>query len=147
MSSYDKIKDMDLAALERPGQEMQSESADSDALLQTEDPAAEPAESVKDPDQEDLKKTDREQEQKKDIMEPQGQHYYVDADFTDRHWISFVVAHTYRRPYMIILTIIGILSPIYAMINHRGSIFFSIAVFLRLLQTSLYNALMDIFLN
>ena len=50
----------------------------------------------------------------KKMMEPQGQHYYVDAELSENDLVSFMLNHSYRQPLMIFVTIIGIIWPIMA---------------------------------
>lgn len=124
MSSFDKIKDVNLAELDSVhGDSQPEETADQIQEEQEAQPSQELTEEVA-ADQEE--KTEEAQK----MMEPQGRHYYIDAEFTDKHMISFVVNHTYRSPFMIIMTIIGIIFPIYAMINGNGNRIFNIACLL-----------------
>ena len=133
MSSFDKIKNMDLSTIESPeGADQTKENAVTDAVetetdTQLEEMTENLQEEAPESAQENLQDAEEEPEEKK-MMEPQGRHYYFDADFEEKDIVSFVMAHTYRQPSMIFVTLAGIALPIYLLVTHRGSVFIQIAI-------------------
>jgi len=48
------------------------------------------------------------------MMEPSGEHYYVDVDIEESDLVSFMINHSYHQPMMILVTVIGIIWPFMA---------------------------------
>ena len=105
MSDLEKFSKMDLANIDRPGGEADSQGEDGAQ-------ASEP-----------------EKEVKHEMAKPVGEHYYVNARVTDRELIPFVFRHTYSQPVTILCTVIGIVWPIYNLIRHQNLIYSLVCAF------------------
>ena len=86
MSGFEKISKMNLADLDRPNTAGEAEEATA-AETQAEQPKA---------------------EEPQKMAEPVGEHYYFDAEFTEKDLITFLFSHYYRQPLVILATIFAV---------------------------------------
>lgn len=122
MKNFEKISKMNLADLDRPEGIIEEESIQ-DADLCVEKTAQNP----EDEECSETIVTENVQEQpeelaKKEMMEPQGRHFRVDANVTEKELKAFLFGHTYRQPLMIIVTILAIVWPLAVLIKKQGSV-------------------------
>lgn len=122
MKNFEKISKMNLADLDRPEGIIEEESIQ-DADLCVEKTAQNP----EDGERSETIVTENVQEQpeelaKKEMMEPQGRHFRVDANVTEKELKAFLFGHTYRQPLMIIVTILAIAWPLAVLIKKQGSV-------------------------
>ena len=122
MKNFEKISKMNLADLDRPEGIIEEESIQ-DADLCVEKTAQNP----EDEERSETIVTENVQEQpeelaKKEMMEPQGRHFRVDANVTEKELKAFLFGHTYRQPLMIIVTILAIVWPLAVLIKKQGSV-------------------------
>ena len=125
MKNFEKISKMNLADLDRPEGIIEEESIQ-DADLCVEKTAQNP----EDGERSETIVTENVQEQpeelaKKEMMEPQGRHFRVDANVTEKELKAFLFGHTYRQPLMIIVTILAIVWPLAVLIKKQGSVPFT----------------------
>ena len=71
-------------------------------------------------DSEDAKPA--EELEKKVMMEPQGKHFFIDAEITQQELNTFLFGHTYRQPLMILVTILAIAWPIAVIVKGQSNI-------------------------
>ena len=136
MKSFEEISKMNLADLDRPDgaeeEELETEitgaagdssvrsevkatgNAGADDLETSEDMMAESS------DSEDAKPA--EELEKKVMMEPQGKHFFIDAEITQQELNTFLFGHTYRQPLMILVTILAIAWPIAVIVKGQSNI-------------------------
>ena len=136
MKSFEEISKMNLADLDRPDgaeeEELETETtgaagdssvrsevkatgnAGADDLETSEDMMAESS------DSEDAKPA--EELEKKVMMEPQGKHFFIDAEITQQDLNTFLFGHTYRQPLMILVTILAIAWPIAVIVKGQSNI-------------------------
>lgn len=136
MKSFEEISKMNLAELDRPDgageEELETETtgaagdssvrsevkatgnAGADDLKTSEDMMAESS------DSEDAKQA--EELEKKVMMEPQGKHFFIDAEITQQELNTFLFGHTYRQPLMILVTILAIAWPIAVIVKGQSNI-------------------------
>lgn len=136
MKSFEEISKMNLADLDRPDgaeeEELETETtgaagdssvrsevkatgnAGADDLETSEDMMAESS------DSEDAKPA--EELEKKVMMEPQGKHFFIDAEITQQELNTFLFGHTYRQPLMILVTILAIAWPIAVIVKGQSNI-------------------------
>ena len=136
MKSFEEISKMNLAELDRPDgageEELETETtgaagdssvrsevkatgnAGADDLETSEDMMAESS------DSEDAKPA--EELEKKVMMEPQGKHFFIDAEITQQELNTFLFGHTYRQPLMILVTILAIAWPIAVIVKGQSNI-------------------------
>ena len=131
MSRLQDISKMNLADLDRPGQTALEE----DSMLEEsttpegnadidetgpEGPSAEESEEAASPvgkksgTTAEKQENDSRKEEPKKMMEPSGEHYYVDVDIEESDLVSFMINHSYHQPMMILVTVIGIIWPFMA---------------------------------
>lgn len=149
MKSFEEISKMNLADLDRTdgvseedetvqdvaGQEeaQNAENVQSIEEIQGADETAdreEKAEESKESEESEEKATAEESEEpaqpeelaKKEMMEPQGKHFRVDAEITQQELTAFLFGHTYRQPLMILVTILAIAWPVAVLVKKQGSI-------------------------
>ena len=75
---------------------------------------------VESSDSEDAKPA--EELEKKVMMEPQGKHFFIDAEITQQELNTFLFGHTYRQPLMILVTILAIAWPIAVIVKGQSNI-------------------------
>ena len=121
MGGFEKISKMNLADLDRPEVETTAEepaAAEPAAEPQTEEPAAEPQ--TEEPAAEpQAAETQPEEPQK--MAEPVGEHYYFDAEFTEKDLITFLFSHYYRQPLVILATVFAVIWPVYVFATNSGN--------------------------
>ena len=61
---------------------------------------------------------EKEAGQAKKMAEPQGRYYRIDAKITEKVMAAFMFGHNYRQPLMIIATIIGVVWPVFMVIQN-----------------------------
>lgn len=122
MKNFEKISKMNLADLDRPEGILEEESIqDEDQLVEKN------GQNPEDEERSETIVTENIQEQpeelaKKEMMEPQGRHFRVDANVTEKELKAFLFGHTYRQPLMIIVTILAIAWPLAVLIKKQGSV-------------------------
>lgn len=146
MKSFEEISKMNLAELDRPdgiseedenvqdaaGQEdaQNAENVQSTEEIQGADGNADRTEKTKVSKESDEKVTAEESEEqaqpeelaKKEMMEPQGKHFRIDAEITQQELTAFLFGHTYRQPLMILVTVLAIAWPIAVLVKKQGNI-------------------------
>ena len=134
MKSFEEISKMNLAELDRPDGVSEEEESVQDAgaegvqNIEEMQSADEPEETEGAEDKETVEDSaDGEQAQpeeltKKEMMEPQGKHFRIDAEITQQELNTFLFGHTYRQPLMILVTILAIAWPITILVKKQGSI-------------------------
>ena len=136
MKSFEEISKMNLAELDRPDgageEELETETtgAAGDSSVRSEVEAtgnagADDSETseymmAESSDSEDAKQA--EELEKKVMMEPQGQHFFIDAEITQQELNTFLFGHTYRQPLMILVTILAIAWPIAVIVKGQSNI-------------------------
>lgn len=136
MKSFEEISKMNLAELDRPDgageEELETETtgAAGDSSVRSEVEAtgnagADDSETSEDmmaesSDSEDAKPA--EELEKKVMMEPQGKHFFIDAEITQQELNTFLFGHTYRQPLMILVTILAIAWPIAVIVKGQSNI-------------------------
>ena len=136
MKSFEEISKMNLAELDRPDgageEELETETtgAAGDSSVRSEVEAtgnagADDSETseymmVESSDSEDAKPA--EELEKKVMMEPQGKHFFIDAEITQQELNTFLFGHTYRQPLMILVTILAIAWPIAVIVKGQSNI-------------------------
>ena len=136
MKSFEEISKMNLAELDRPDgageEELETETtgAAGDSSVRSEVEAtgnagADDSETSEDmmaesSDSEDAKQA--EELEKKVMMEPQGKHFFIDAEITQQELNTFLFGHTYRQPLMILVTILAIAWPIAVIVKGQSNI-------------------------
>lgn len=136
MKSFEEISKMNLADLDRPDgaeeEELETEitGAAGDSSVRSEVKAtgnagADDLETseymmAESSDSEDAKQA--EELEKKVMMEPQGKHFFIDAEITQQELNTFLFAHTYRQPLMILVTILAIAWPIAVIVKGQSNI-------------------------
>lgn len=133
MNSFEKISKMNLADLDRPNGEKEDWE---DVQTTEEDNQSQP---VTVGEVEDGKVSLEEAEKiqpeiKKQMREPEGEHYFVDAKVTEKEIIAFLFAHTYRQPLMLIAMIIAVVWPITIIVRRQTNMYMAIilAIFILL---------------
>ena len=136
MKSFEEISKMNLADLDRPDgaeeEELETEitGAAGDSSVRSEVKAtgnagADDLETseymmAESSDSEDAKQA--EELEKKVMMEPQGKHFFIDAEITQQELNTFLFGHTYRQPLMILVTILAIAWPIAVIVKGQSNI-------------------------
>lgn len=136
MKSFEEISKMNLAELDRPDgageEELETETTgvagDSSVRSEVEatgNAGADDSETSEDmmaesSDSEDAKPA--EELEKKVMMEPQGKHFFIDAEITQQELNTFLFGHTYRQPLMILVTILAIAWPIAVIVKGQSNI-------------------------
>ena len=136
MKSFEEISKMNLAELDRPDgageEELETETtgAAGDSSVRSEVKAtgnagADDLETseymmAESSDSEDAKQA--EELEKKVMMEPQGKHFFIDAEITQQELNTFLFGHTYRQPLMILVTILAIAWPIAVIVKGQSNI-------------------------
>ena len=108
MKSFEEISKMNLAELDRPDGAGEEELETSEDMM------------VESSDSEDAKQA--EELEKKVMMEPQGKHFFIDAEITQQELNTFLFGHTYRQPLMILVTILAIAWPIAVIVKGQSNI-------------------------
>lgn len=126
MKSFEEISRMNLADLDRPdtiSEETESLHKEADGVdgetgdtKNTEEAADSLNESVSEGGQAG------EELAKKEMMEPQGQHFFVNAMISQQELNAFLFGHTYRQPLMILVTVLAIAWPLAVLIKKQGNI-------------------------
>ena len=141
MKSFEEISKMNLADLDRPDgvgeEELETETA-GDSNVSSEEKAAGNEEGTtgtdgletsadilaETSDNEEAKQV--EELEKKVMMEPQGKHFFIDANITQQELNTFLFGHTYRQPLMILVTILAIAWPIAVIVKGQSNIAMSL---------------------
>lgn len=134
MKSFEEISKMNLADLDRPdgvGEEVVETEAAEDSNTSGEEKVAGNEEETTGTD--DLETSadiladtsDNEEAkelEKKVMMEPQGKHFFIDAEINQEEVTAFLFGHTYRQPLMIIIMILAIAWPIAVIAKGQSNI-------------------------
>ena len=140
MKNFEKISKMNLADLDRPEGILEEESIQDEDLL-----VEKTAQNPEDEERSETIVTENIQEQpeelaKKEMMEPQGRHFRVDANVTEKELKAFLFGHTYRQPLMIIVTILAIAWPLAVLIQEAGKYYDAVDLFfIYSYMDSIYN--------
>ncbi len=134
MKSFEEISKMNLADLDRPDgvgeEELETEAAE-DSNTSGEEKAAGNEEETTGTDgletsADSLAETSDNEEakelEKKVMMEPQGKHFFIDAEINQEEVTAFLFGHTYRQPLMIIVTVLAIAWPIAVIVKGQSNI-------------------------
>ena len=137
MKNFEKISKMNLADLDRPEGIIEESIQDADLCVEK------TAQNPEDGERSETIVTENVQEQpeelaKKEMMEPQGRHFRVDANVTEKELKAFLFGHTYRQPLMIIVTILAIAWPLAVLIKKQGSVTMPL-IFIYSYMDSIYN--------
>lgn len=138
MKSFEEISKMNLAELDRPdgvGEEQETEAARKAEANSTEkadvtedEESTEDKDSLEDTtegqeaDSDTEEQTQAEELEKKVMMEPQGRHFFIDAEIKQQELNAFLFGHTYRQPLMILVTILAIAWPVTVIIKKQGNL-------------------------
>lgn len=149
MQSFEKISKMNLADLDRPGTgnhpEEEDRSLEDDAVETGRDEADIPedavsadgegtgAETVTVADVEGTAAagtagTKAASGEKKQMRQPEGTHYYIDAQITEKELMAFLFGHNYRQPIMLIALLIAVIWPVMVIIRNDSNMIFAIAL-------------------
>lgn len=122
MKSFEEISKMNLAELDRPEGAPEEDAQNTDVIQHVEESVdtAENTESVQESNSEEQEEP--EELAKKEMMEPQGKNFRIDAEVTQQELTTFLFGHTYRQPLMILVTILAIAWPITILVRRQGSI-------------------------
>ena len=113
MKSFEEISKMNLADLDRPdgvGEDQEAGIAGDAEGSNT----ANAKKAEENGNEEGVSNTDN--------VEPQGKHFFIDADITQSALNTFLFGHTYRQPLMILVTILAIAWPIAVIVKKQGNI-------------------------
>ena len=126
MKSFEEISRMNLADLDRPdtiSEETESLHKEADGV-DGETGDTENAEEAADSLKESVSEGEPAGEElaKKEIMGPQGQHFFVNAKISQQELNAFLFGHTYRQPLMILVTVLAIAWPLAVLIKKQGNI-------------------------
>ena len=64
----------------------------------------------------------------KKMMEPTGEHYYIDAKITEKEFLAFLFSHNFRQPLMIVAYAIAIIWPVMAFVRGDSNVIFALAM-------------------
>lgn len=124
MKSFEEISKMNLAELDRPEGAPEEDVQDTDGTQQSEANAdTSEHEDVSAEQDNNVEQTEAAEElAKKEMMEPQGKHFRIDAEITQQELTTFLFGHTYRQPLMILVTILAIAWPVAILVKKQGSL-------------------------
>lgn len=135
MKSFEEISKMNLADLDRPDgaeeEELETETAGvsgNHSVSDAERAGAAAADDLETAIDMPAAVSDNEEEkqpeelEKKVMMEPQGKHFFIDAEITQQELNTFLFGHTYRQPLMILVTILAIAWPIAVIVKGQSNI-------------------------
>ena len=128
MKSFEEISKMNLADLDRPdgvGEEELETETNSTGSEKKAETAGNEEETSTDvlADTSDTEEAKQAEElEKKVMMEPQGKHFFIDANITQQELNTFLFGHTYRQPLMILVTILAIAWPIAVIVKGQSNI-------------------------
>ncbi len=128
MKSFEEISKMNLADLDRPDgvgeEELETEAVGDSSYSDAQ--KAEAAGNEEGTSADDLETNEEakpaEELEKKVMMEPQGKHFFIDAEITQQELNTFLFGHTYRQPLMILVTILAIAWPVAVIVKGQGNI-------------------------
>ncbi len=112
MKSFGEISRMNLADLES------SDEAETVTVADLE--GSDEAETVME--------TETAEEKEEEILQPQGEHYYIDAKVTEKEMIGFLFGHNYRQPLMIIAMLVALAWPIMVIVRQEENMLLAIVV-------------------
>ena len=138
MSGFEKISKMNLADLDRPntageaeevpeqetGSDQPAEEVQAEESTTAEAQAEETTEAEAQTEEATAAETQAEQpktEEPQKMAEPVGEHYYFDAEFTEKDLITFLFSHYYRQPLVILATIFAVVWPVYVFATNAGN--------------------------
>ena len=127
MKSFEEISKMNLADLDRPdgvGEEVvETEAAeDSNTSGEEETTGTDGLETSADILADTSDNEEAKELEKKVMMEPQGKHFFIDAEINQEEVTAFLFGHTYRQPLMIIVMILAIAWPIAVIAKGQSNI-------------------------
>ena len=64
----------------------------------------------------------------KKMMDPTGEHYYIDAKITEKEFLAFLFSHNFRQPLMIVAYAIAIIWPVMAFVRGDSNVIFALAM-------------------
>ena len=120
MKSFEEISKMNLAELDRPEEDVQDTDGTQQSEANTDTSEHEDVSAEQD---NNVEQTEAAEElAKKEMMEPQGKHFRIDAEITQQELTTFLFGHTYRQPLMILVTILAIAWPVAILVKKQGSL-------------------------
>lgn len=149
MQSFEKISKMNLADLDRPGNIDHPDDEDRnldgdtgvfeqdavDGVGQTADLAdgEDGADTVTVADVEGtaaagVAGTKTAAEEKKHMRQPVGEHYYMDAQITEKELLAFLFGHNYRQPLILVALAVAIIWPIMIIVRRDNNMMLAIAL-------------------
>ena len=120
MAGFEEISKMKLSEL--------GEEKDTEKENDTEETAL--AETTQEEEEQEEKEAASEKEagETKKMAEPQGRYYRIDAKITEKVMSAFMFGHNYRQPLMIIATIIGVVWPVFMVIQNNTNLWVAAVV-------------------
>lgn len=64
----------------------------------------------------------------KKMMDPTGEHYYIEAKITEKEFLAFLFSHNFRQPLMIVAYAIAIIWPVMAFVRGDSNVIFALAM-------------------
>ncbi len=101
MKGFDKIRDMNLAELEKVSDQASDQTEEDQDLEEGKEVS---------PKREKERKNTSVKKKKNGLMEPQGKYYEVNATMTEEVMRGFLFGHYYRQPIMFALLLVGVAS-------------------------------------
>ena len=138
MKSFEKISKMNLADLGETEEPLDTGMEENNVtevfepeVPQEEQPEAileeEPQMAVISEDAAEEEEVEVEGEVKK-MMDPTGEHYYIDAKITEKEFLAFLFSHNFRQPLMIAAYLIAIIWPVMAFVRGDSNAIFAVAM-------------------
>ena len=138
MKSFEKISKMNLADLGETEEPLETGMEENNVtevfepeVPQEEQPEAileeEPQMAVISEDAAEEEEVEVEGEVKK-MMDPTGEHYYIDAKITEKEFLAFLFSHNFRQPLMIAAYLIAIIWPVMAFVRGDSNAIFAVAM-------------------
>ena len=138
MKSFEKISKMNLADLGETEEPLETGMEENNVtevfepeVPQEEQPEAileeEPQMAVISEDAAEEEEVEVEGEVKK-MMDPTGEHYYIDAKITEKEFLAFLFSHNFRQPLMIAAYLIAIIWPVMAFVRGDSNAIFAEAM-------------------
>lgn len=137
MQSFEKISKMNLADIDRPGTQDDPDELDTNPDVDAEVDAAESGDTspeivtVADVEGTAAAGTAETREgaaEKKQMRQPEGTHYYIDAKITEKEMLAFLFGHNYRQPLMLVAVAIAVIWPIIVVVRNDSNMWLAIAL-------------------
>lgn len=149
MQSFEKISKMNLADLDRPGNidhpDDEDRNPDGDTGVFEQDAVDDVGQTADLADGEDgadtvtvadvegtaaagVAGTKTAAEEKKHMRQPVGEHYYMDAQITEKELLAFLFGHNYRQPLILVALAVAIIWPIMIIVRRDNNMMLAIAL-------------------